>query len=73
MKTTSEYLKELLNKNVERIASDYTGGRKGVVVSVDSEKMRAQVNWKFEKSGSLVNGREKGLTTWVKVSQLILL
>lgn len=73
MKTTTENLSLLIGRNVERIASDYTGGRRGIVVAVDTNKNRAQVNWQFEKSGSLVNGREKGLTTWVTVKALILL
>jgi len=63
-------LDDLIGADVERIASDYTDGRKGVIVAVDNDKMRARVNWKTEKSGALVNGREIGVTTWVKVSQL---
>lgn len=71
MKTESIEL--LVGRNVERIATDYTGGRTGLVVAVDKDAQRAQVNWRFEKSGALVNGREKGLTTWVRISQLKLI
>lgn len=71
MKT--ETIESLIGKQVERIATDYTGGRKGVVIEIDQAKQRARVNWRTERSGSLVNGRAKGLNTWVRITQLKLL
>lgn len=71
MKT--ETIESLIGKQVERIATDYTGGRKGVVIEVDQAKQRARVNWRTERSGSLVNGRVNGLNTWVRITQLKLM
>lgn len=63
---------DLVGRSVTRKASDYTGGRTGIVLQVDDSKNRAQVNWQHECDGSLVNGRIKGLKTWVALSQLLI-
>jgi hypothetical protein len=50
-----------VGSRVERIASDYTGGRRGEVIELDPVKPRARVQWALQ-------GRN--LRTWVRLADL---
>jgi len=55
-----------IGQPVERIAKDYTGGRKGRVV--DAKDGRAKVHWTLTKDGKPINRN-----TWVSNADLKLL
>ena len=54
-----------VGSKVERIASDYTGGRRGEVVELDLIKPRARVLWTTQASGKPMK-----LRTWVRLTDL---
>ena len=54
-----------LGKTVTRIASDYTNGRIGRVIELDSNKSRARVSWESTAAGTPMK-----LRTWVRFSDL---
>lgn len=54
-----------IGNKVERIAKDYTGGRKGSVIELDPSKPLARVAWTEERDGSPMK-----LRTWVRFQDL---
>lgn len=54
-----------IGAQVERLASDYTGGRKGKVIDIEELRERARVHWTNERDGEVISIR-----TWVKWTAL---
>lgn len=58
----------VIGMKVEKIGTDYTGGRRGEVVEINPEQTRARVKWTHERSGSPVSAAGKnlkdGIRTW---------
>lgn len=57
-----------LGSYVERIASDYTNGRRGRVVELDNTKLRARVDWAGIRNFD--GDPHKQLRTWVRFTDL---
>lgn len=66
MTPTTETPKTIkLGAKVERIAKDYTGGRKGEVIEIADMRARARVLWTEERDGHPMK-----LRTWVRFQDL---
>lgn len=54
-----------IGMHVKRIANDYTNGRIGRVIELDTMKPRARVLWEMHANGAPLN-----LRTWVRLADL---
>jgi hypothetical protein len=54
-----------INDTVKRLAKDYTNGRTGSVIELDTKKGRARIHWTSERNGEVINIR-----TWVRFQDL---